>query len=175
MGTFSKSFAAVGGFVAGEAKIIDYLRHVSRSHIFSASLPPSVVATVRKALDIIIQEPERREESLKNAEFMAKNLQDLGYDARFHGTAIVPVYCRDELLTLGLFKKLFDEGVYVNPVVSPAVPPGQELLRTSYMATQTEENLSRALEIFKRVRTPYFPKMARKEKVEYKESVLIPV
>lgn len=171
MGTFSKSFAAVGGFVASDAKIIDYLRHVSRSHIFSASLPPPVVATARKALDIIIREPERRKNALENAKFMANSLQKLGYDTAYHGTAIVPVYCRDELLTLGLFKKLFNEGVYTNPVVSPAVPPGQELLRTSYMATQTKENLSRALKIFKKVRTPYFPKGVRKEQVEHREPV----
>ena len=124
MGTFSKSFAAVGGFVAGDAKIIDYLRHVSRPHIFSASLPPPVVATVRKALDIIIREPERRKKTLNNARFMAKGLQDLGYDTRFLETAIVPVHCGNEFLTLALYKKLLEDGVYVNPVLCPGVPKG---------------------------------------------------
>ena len=88
---------------------------------------------------------------------MAKGLQELGYDAPFRQTAIVPVYCRDELLTLALFKKLLDEGVFVNPVISPAVPKGGELLRTSYMAIHDEEILSEALKVFAKVRTPAFP------------------
>jgi len=157
MGTFSKSFAAVGGFVAGDAKIIDYLRHVSRPHMFSASLPPPVVATVKKALDIIMQEPERRKKVLENAKFMAEGLRELGYTTQFLGTAIVPVHCGDELLTLALYKKLLEEGVFVNPVLSPAVPKGQERLRTSYMATHNEEMLTYALSIFAKVRTPTFP------------------
>jgi len=158
MGTFSKSFAAAGGFVAGDAKIIDYLRHRSRPHVFSASLPPPVVATVRKALDIIMREPERRKQVLENAKFMAESLRELGYKTQFLGTAIVPVHCGDEVLTLALFKKLFEEGVYVNPVISPAVSKRQERLRTSYMATHTEEMLTHALSVFARVRTPTFPK-----------------
>jgi 8-amino-7-oxononanoate synthase len=161
MGTFSKSFAAVGGFVAGDTKIIDYLRHVSRPHIFSASLPPPVVATVRKALDIIIQEPERRKKALGNARFMAKGLLELGYNARFLETAIVPVHCGNEILTLALYKKLLEEGVFVNPAIYPAVPKGQERLRTSYMATHNEEMLTYALSIFAKVRTPTFPKNIR--------------
>ena len=158
MGTFSKSLAAVGGFVAGEAKIIDCLRHVSRPHIFSASLPPSVVATVRKALDIIMQEPERRKKVLENAKFMAKSLREIGYNTQFRGTAIVPVRCGNEILALALYKKLLEKGVFVNPVVEPAVPKNQEGLRTSYMATHTEEMLTYALSIFAKVRTPTFPK-----------------
>jgi len=158
MGTFSKSFAGVGGFVAGGEKVINYLRHVARPHMFSASLPPPNVATVRKALDIIVQEPERRKKVLENAAFMAEGLQRLGYDARFQETPIVPVYCGDELLTLSLYKKLLDEGVFVNPVLYPAVPKGHELLRTSYMATHNKEILTRALEVFAKIRTPTFPK-----------------
>lgn len=158
MGTFSKSFAAVGGFVVADAKVIEYLRLNSRSHMFSASLPPPIVATVQKALEIIIREPERRQKLIHNAQYMAKGLRELGYGAEFHGTAIVPVHVGDETLTLGLFSKLFQEGVYVHPVVYPAVLKGKELLRTSYMATHTEEILDKALEIFKKVRTPDFPK-----------------
>ena len=158
MGTFSKSFAAIGGFVAGDAKVISFLKHVARPHLFTASLPPSAVATIRKALDLIVHEPERRKKVLSNAEFMAKNLQALGYEAKFQGTAVVPVYCRDELLTLSFFKKLYDEGVYTNPVLSPGVPKGSELLRTSYMATHDEKDLLMALEVFKKLRTPHFPK-----------------
>ena len=157
MGTFSKSFAAVGGFVAGDENIIHYLRHVSRPHLFSASLPPSVVATVRKALDVIMQEPERRKKVLENAKFMAKGLRELGYNTQFMETAIVPVHCGDELLTLALFHKLLEEGVFVNPVIEPAVPKNQERLRTSYIATHTEEMLTYALSIFAKVRTPTFP------------------
>lgn len=158
MGTFSKSFAGVGGFVASSARVTNYLRHVSRSHMFSASLPPPVVAAVRCALDIIINEPERRKKVLENARYMAAGLKSLGYQAEFNGTAVVPVYCCDELLTLALFNKLFEHGVYVNPVLSPAVPKGKELLRTSYMAIHDEETLARALQIFKKVRTPHFPR-----------------
>lgn len=157
MGTFSKSFAGVGGFVAASANCIDYLRHVARSHTFSASLPPPIVGAVRASLDIIINEPERRVKLLNNARFMADNLTKMGYDARFNGTAIIPVYCNDELLTLGLFNKLLAEGVYVNPVVAPAVPKGRELLRTSYMAIHDRKILTDALKVFERVRTPYFP------------------
>ena len=158
MGTFSKSFAAVGGFIAADKAVINYLRHVSRPHIFSASLPPSVVCTVRKALEIIINEPERREKVLHNAKFMAEHLRKLGYEAVYRSTSIVPVYIRNEVLTFALFKKLFDEGVYVNPVGSPAVPVGSELLRTSYMASHDEADLLKALEVFKRLRTSTFPK-----------------
>jgi len=157
MGTFSKSFAAIGGFVAGDARVIDYLRHVGRSHIFSASLPPAAVATVRAALEIIKREPERRRRALANAELMSRRLEDLGFQAPYRGTAIVPVHCGHELLAFGLFKKLLDEGVFVNPVAEPAVPRGRELLRTSYMATHTEEMLERALAAFANVRTASFP------------------
>ncbi|MGE5549107.1 MAG: aminotransferase class I/II-fold pyridoxal phosphate-dependent enzyme [Bacteroidota bacterium] len=157
MGTFSKSFAAVGGFVAADARVIDYLHFIARPHIFSASMPPSVAATVKKALEIIIREPERRTKVIENAKYMAEGLISLGYDARFSNTAVVPIYCGDELLTLGLFRKLIDEGVYVNPVLSPAVPKGKELLRTSYMAIHDKAILDQALAIFEKVRTPYFP------------------
>lgn len=158
MGTFSKSFSAMGGFVAGDSKIIDYLRHVSRPHMFTASLAPSIIGTVRQALNIIQNEPERRERVLRNAEYMAVQLQGMGYMTKFQGTAIVPIYCGDELITLAIFKKLFDEGVYTNPVLSPAVPRGQELLRTSYMATHTQEDMDRALDLFDKVRMIGFPK-----------------
>jgi 8-amino-7-oxononanoate synthase len=157
MGTFSKSFAAVGGFVAGEAEVIEYLRHNSRSHMFSASLPPVIVAIVQKALEIIIREPERRCRLLKNAEYLSSRLVGLGYKAPYQGTAIIPIHVGDEILTLGLFNKLFKDGVYVNPVLSPAVPKGQECLRTSTMATHNTDEIDQAVEIFKKVRTPQFP------------------
>ncbi len=157
MGTFSKSFASVGGFVAGDRKIIDTLRHTARSHVFSASLPPSSVAAVLAAIRIIDEEPERRINLLKNARFLASGLHNLGYTVNFHGSAILPVHCGDELLALAAFHKLLEEGVFVNPVTSPAVPRNHELLRVSLMATHDESMILRALEVFKRVRTYGWP------------------
>ncbi len=161
MGTFSKSFASIGGFVVSEAKTIDYLRHAVRSHMFSASLPPAAVAATRAALEIIKREPERRARVLGNAQYMAQRLQEQGYDAPLRGTAIVPVHCGHELLAFGLYKKLLDEGVFVNPVASPAVAHGCELLRTSYMATHEKETLDRAASVFARLRSDAFPRRAR--------------
>lgn len=161
MGTFSKSFASAGGFVAGDRLVIDFLRSNSRSHIFSASLPPPAVATARRALDIIRSEPERRERLLENARLWSAGLTGLGYDAPFHGTPVIPVHqCRNDQLTLGLFKKLLEEGVFVNPVLPPAVPKGGQLLRTSLMATHDANTLQCALDAFARVRTPEFPREA---------------
>ncbi len=181
MGTFSKSFASVGGFVAGAAEVIDYLRHATRSHMFSASLPPSCVAATRAALEIIKREPERRARVLANAEYMARRLQELGYEAPYRGTAIVPVHCGQELLAFGLYKKLLDEGVFVNPVASPAVSKGRELLRTSYMATHEQEMLDRAAAVFARVRTDSFPRKLQlriappADAVRVRPMVLLPV
>jgi 8-amino-7-oxononanoate synthase len=158
MGTFSKSFASIGGFVAGDAKVVDYLRHVARSHMFSASLPPAAVAAVGAALEIIEGEPERRRNLLRNAAYMSRGLQALGYDAPYHQTAIVPVHCGSDVMALGAYKRMLDKGVFVNPVLHPAVPKGRELLRTSYMATHTREMLDRALGVFAQARTPAYPR-----------------
>ena len=130
-----------------------------RSRIFSASLPPASVAVVLAAIRIIDEEPERRMNLIKNAGFLAKGLQDLGYRTSYHGSAIIPVYCGNELLALSAFHKLLEEGVFVNPVTSPAVPKNQEMLRVSVMATHDESMILRALEVFKRVRTPGWPSM----------------
>lgn len=157
MGTFSKSFASIGGFVAGDHKILDTLKHTARSHIFSASLPPASVAAVLAAIKIIDEEPERRINLIKNARFLADGLKDLGYQTSFHGSAIIPVYCGNELLALAAFHKLLEEGVFVNPVTAPAVPKNQEMLRVSVMATHDESMILRVLEVFKRVRTPGWP------------------
>lgn len=159
MGTFSKSFASVGGFVAGDKLVIDFLRSNARSHIFSASLPPPAVAAARRSLEIIRSEPERRTRLFENARRWSAGLIALGYDAPFHGTPIVPVHqCRNDHLTVGIFKKLLEEGVFVNPVLPPAVPKGGQLLRTSVMATHDPQTLQRALEAFAHVRTPEFPR-----------------
>jgi 8-amino-7-oxononanoate synthase len=157
MGTFSKSFASVGGFVAGDAWVIDYLRHNARSHLFSASLPPASVAAVRAALEILRSEPERRSRLLLNAKMWSEGLQELGYEAPYHGTAIVPVHCGDDVLALGMFKELLKNGVFVNPVLPPAVPKSKALLRTSLMATHDWTTLDRALRAFANARTPEYP------------------
>lgn len=157
MGTFSKSLASVGGFIAGDYKIIDTLKHTSRAHIFSASLPPSAVATVLAALQIINDEPQRREQLLKNTAFMANGLNKLGFKTSFQGNPIIPVHCGHELLAVAAYQCLFDKGVFVNPVTSPAVPRNHEIMRISLMATHTEAMLNKALKIFEQIKTPYWP------------------
>jgi 8-amino-7-oxononanoate synthase len=157
MGTFSKSLAAQGGFVAADRDLIYGLRHSARSHVFSASLSPAIVGAVQAALNILIREPERRQRLLHNARFVAEGLLSLGFHAPYHGSAIVPVFCGNELLTLALFHKLFNEGVFVNPVINPAVPKNQEMLRLSLMPDHTQEQLTYVLETFKKLRTDKFP------------------
>jgi hypothetical protein len=177
MGTFSKSFASVGGFVAANYEVVEYLRHVARSHIFSASLPPPAAAAVRAALEIIKNEPERRQRVIQNAAYMAGRLQALGFDAPFHGTPVVPVRCDNDALTLGAFKRLLEKGVFVNPVLEPAVPKGREMLRTSYMASHTQAMLDRAAAVFESIRTPLFPKRhaAAASSLRVRPMVLLPV
>ena len=119
--------------------------------IFSASLPPALVASVSEALDIIEEEPQLRTQLWKNTHRMLKGYKELGYDTGASETPIVPVIIKDNWKTYEMCKRLFEEGVFVNPVVSPAVPPGRELLRTSYMATHTEAQLNQVLEAFQKV------------------------
>jgi len=151
MGTYSKSLAAIGGFVAGSEKVIDFIKHVGRSMIFSASLPPSLVASVSAALDIIEEQPQLRIQLWKNTHKMLKSYKELGYDTGTSETPIVPIIIKDSIKVYEMCKLLFENGVFVNPVVSPAVPPGRELLRTSYMATHTEEQLNKVLAAFEKV------------------------
>ncbi len=151
MATFSKSFASIGGFVAGDADVIDYIKHFGRSMIFSAALPPAAVATAEAALEIMLTEPERREQLWKNTKKWQEGLKSMGYDIGMTQTPIVPVIIGDDDLTFLMWKELFENGVYVNPVITPAVPPGRQLLRTSIMATHTDEMLDRALEAFEKV------------------------
>lgn len=157
MGTFSKSLASVGGFIAGERRVIDALRHLSRGHVFSASLPPSAVAATLAALDVIAEEPWRRDRLRANAEYLRLGLGNLGFEVGRGGGAIVPVRCGHEILALAAFDRLFKEGVFVNPVLSPAVPMGHEMLRLSVMATHDTETLDRALGVFSRLRTSSWP------------------
>jgi 8-amino-7-oxononanoate synthase len=151
MGTYSKSLAAIGGFVAGSKEVINFIKHVGRSMMFSASLPPSLVASVSAALDIINEEPQLRTQLWKNTHRMLQGYKLLGYDTGTSETPIVPIIIRDTMKVYEMCKLLFENGVFVNPVVNPAVPTGRELLRTSYMATHTEEQLDRVLKAFKKV------------------------
>ena len=150
MGTYSKSLAAIGGFVAGSREVIDFIKHIGRSMIFSASLPPPLVASVSVALDIIEEQPQLREQLWKNTHKMLKSYKEMGYDTGISETPVIPIIIRDNMKVYAMCKLLFENGVFVNPVVSPAVPPGRELLRTSYMATHTEEQLDRVLGAFEK-------------------------
>jgi len=151
MGTFSKSFASVGGFVAGDEAIIHYIQHHARSLIFSASLPPPNLMTVMAALEIMENEPEYVEQLWDNGSKMLKGLNDLGFNTGHTETPIIPVIIGGNEPTFLTWKLLFERGLYTNPVISPAVPPGQAMLRTSYTATHTEEQLDRALDIMANV------------------------
>jgi len=150
MGTYSKSLAAIGGFVAGSKEVIDFIKHIGRSMIFSASLPPPLVASVSAALDIIQEQPQLRMQLWKNTHKMLKSYKEMGYDTGISETPVIPIIIKDNMKVYAMCKLLFENGVFVNPVVSPAVPPGRELLRTSYMATHTEEQLDRVLVAFKK-------------------------
>jgi 8-amino-7-oxononanoate synthase len=146
MGTFSKSLASLGGFIASDAQTVDYLKHHSRALIFSASMSPANAAAVLSALEIMTHEPERIAQLWRNTERMKKGLLHLGYDLGDSETPILPVYCRSLWVAFQLCKRLQDEGVFVNPVVSPAVAPGHELIRISLMATHTEKQIDFALD-----------------------------
>lgn len=151
MGTFSKSLAGVGGFIAGEEPVIDFLKHQTRTMIFTAALPPSNTATVLKALEIIIREPERRQQLWDNANYMKKELKLLGFDIGNSATPVIPIIIGSDMKTFTVWRDLLDAGVYTNPVIPPAVPPDRSLLRTSYMATHTREQLDFCLSKFAKV------------------------
>ncbi len=151
MGTFSKSFASQGGFVAGRHEIIDYIRHFGRALIFSASITPASAAAVLAALDIIQREPERRERLWKNALRMQREIKALGFDIGATATPVIPIVVGDDMDCFVFWKALFDKGVFANPAVSPAVPPGGALIRTSYTATHTDAQLDRVLEVLAQV------------------------
>ncbi|EKD41742.1 MAG: hypothetical protein ACD_73C00551G0003 [uncultured bacterium] len=151
VGTFSKSLASIGGFVAGKRKVIDFIMHFGRPMLFSASLPPASAAAALSALEILIREPQLAERVCKNAKWMKQELTKLGYQTGEADAAIVPVIIGDSIKTFMIWRQLLDEGVYTNPVVYPAVARGNEMLRTSYLATQTQEQLDRALAVFAKV------------------------
>jgi 8-amino-7-oxononanoate synthase len=151
MGTFSKSLAAVGGFIMGSNAVIEYLKHHSRSEIFSAAPPPAMAAAVIAALEIIEREPERRKKLWDNTHYMKKELTNLGFDTGDSDSPVIPIVVGDEFTTFTMGARLQEEGVFVNPVVPPAVPPSQSMIRTSYMATHEREHLDRALAALEKI------------------------
>lgn len=151
MTTFSKSLASIGGCIAGSESVIHYLKHHSRSLIFSASLPPSAVATAMACLDIIEEEPERRQRLWEITRKMQDGFTSMGFNTGVSETPIIPIFIGDLEKAFLMRKGLFDAGIFVNPVVPPAVPPDQTLIRTSFMATHTDSQLDYALEVFEKV------------------------
>jgi 8-amino-7-oxononanoate synthase len=153
MATFSKSFASIGGAAAAPEEVIHYLKHHARSLIFSASMPPSAVATVLACLDVMEREPERRYRLWENAIYLREGLRTLGFDTVTSETPIIPVVTGDMDRTFRFWRALFDAGVFTNPVLPPAVPESSCRLRTSVMATHTRDQLDRVLDAFKQVRS----------------------
>ena len=151
MGTFSKTFASLGGFVTGDAKVINYLKHHSPALIFSASPTPSSVAAALAALRIMQEEPERITKLINNAAKMRKGFKELGFKIIENETAIVPVIIGDDTKAFIFGKNLFDQGVFVNVFISPGVPQGLQMMRTSYMATHEDSHLDQILETFKQI------------------------
>lgn len=146
MGTFSKSLAAIGGFIAADKSIINYLRHNSRSYIFSASNTPSATAAAREALHIMKREPERIQKLWDNTNYALDCFRTLGFEIGSTSTPIIPLYVRDMEKTFVVTKMLFDEGIFVNPVVPPACSPNDTLIRFSLMATHSKEQIDYAIE-----------------------------
>jgi 8-amino-7-oxononanoate synthase len=151
MSTFSKSLASVGGFVAGSRQMIDYLMHHSRPLIFSASIPPSAAAAALAALEIMQEEPERLEALWENTAYVSKAIQEIGFDTSAAETPIIPIYIRDNSLTFQFTQRLFEEGIFVNPVVSPAVRSDASMVRMSIMATHSRWQLDEAISAIEKV------------------------
>lgn len=151
MGTFSKSFASLGGFVVGDEDVIHYIKHQARALIFSASITPASTAAVLAALDVIETEPERHAQLWRNVKRMKAGLEGMGFNTLGSRTPVIPVLAGDDATTFSIWKALFDRGIYTNPVITPAVPPGRGLIRTSYMSTHTDQQLDRVLETFEEV------------------------
>ncbi|MDE7381699.1 MAG: aminotransferase class I/II-fold pyridoxal phosphate-dependent enzyme [Muribaculaceae bacterium] len=155
MGTFSKSFASIGGFIATDKEITNYLRHHSRSYIFTASITPGATAAVDAALDIMIAEPERQEHLWAITNYALDSFREMGCEIGNTSTPIIPLFIRDDYKTFHVTRDLLDEGVFVNPVVTPAVAPQDTLIRYSLMATHTKEQVTRSLEAIEKVFRKY--------------------
>ncbi|MCM1152728.1 MAG: aminotransferase class I/II-fold pyridoxal phosphate-dependent enzyme [Muribaculum sp.] len=151
MGTFSKSFASLGGFIATDKIITNYLRHHTRSYIFTASITPASTAAVSAAMDIILAEPERQQHLWDITNYALENFRAMGCEIGNTSTPIIPLFIRDDYKTFHVTRDLLDEGVFVNPVVTPAVAPQDTLIRYSLMATHTKEQVTRSLEAIEKV------------------------
>ena len=151
MGTFSKSLASVGGFIAGSNQVMDFMKHKARSLIFSASLPPASTASVLEALKIMKEEPERIEKLWENTRFMRENFINMGFNIGTSCTPVIPLHVGRMENAFNMWKMLDEEGLFINPVVPPAVPPNDTLIRTSFMATHTRAQLTEALEKFEKI------------------------
>ncbi len=151
MGTFSKSLASLGGFIAGDEDVIHYIKHHARSLIFSASIPPSNAAAALAALEVMRDEPQRVQRVNEVGAIMREGFTRLGFNTGNSVTPVIPVIIGDDMKVAYAWKALFEQGVYVNMVISPAVPQGRQLLRTSYMAIHTDEQLERVLGTFEQV------------------------
>ncbi|MDR2709564.1 MAG: aminotransferase class I/II-fold pyridoxal phosphate-dependent enzyme [Elusimicrobiota bacterium] len=151
MATASKSLASIGGFIAAKKEIIQYIKHTARSLIFTASLPPACVGAIDKAIDLMIAEPERRIRLLEISKRMAAEFKGMGYNIGLSQTPIIPLAIGSDEKAFLMWRKLFDAGVFVSPVVSPAVAEGHAIIRTSFMATHSEEDLEIILESFRKI------------------------
>ena len=151
MGTFSKTFASLGGFVAGKAKVIDYIKHHAAALIFSASPTPASVAAAMAALEILEQEPERVTRLIDNANKVRKGLTEAGFTIIDGRTAIVPVIVGDDAIAFQMWRQLYDAGIFVNVFISPGVPQGRQMMRTSYMSTHEDHHLEFIIETFTKV------------------------
>jgi 8-amino-7-oxononanoate synthase len=151
MGTFSKSFASLGGFIAGDEAVLHYIQHNARSLIFSASMPPASVAACLAALEVMRTDPELPKRLMAIADKMRRGYQALGYNTGDSETPVIPIMIGDDMPTFMMWRALFDAGVYTNAVIPPGVPPNKSLLRTSYMATHTDEQMDRVLALFEQV------------------------
>ncbi|MDE6654329.1 MAG: pyridoxal phosphate-dependent aminotransferase family protein [Muribaculaceae bacterium] len=155
MGTFSKSFASLGGFIATDKEITNFLRHHSRSYIFTASITPASTAAALKAIDIMIAEPERQDHLWEMTNYALEGFRNMGCEIGNTSTPIIPLFIRDNFKTFAITRDLLNEGIFVNPVVSPAVAPNDTLIRFSLMATHTKEQVTTALEKIQKVFRAY--------------------
>jgi 8-amino-7-oxononanoate synthase len=149
MGTFSKSFASIGGVISGSKENIDYIRHTARSFMFSASMPPSAVATVSACIDMVTSDPSILENLWSNVKMMRDGFKELGFYTYGSQTPIIPIFIGDDMKALQMTKYLEGHGIFCTPVLPPAVPKGEALIRTSYMASHRKEDLATVLEVFK--------------------------
>jgi 8-amino-7-oxononanoate synthase len=155
MGTFSKSFASIGGVITGSVEMIDYIKHNARSFMFSASMPPSAVATVTACLDVIEQDTSLHDRLWANVDMMRQGFKDIGFYTYNSQTPIIPIFIGDEMKALTVTNYLKDNGVFATPVLPPAVPKGEALIRTSYMASHSKEELTKVLEVLKKAKKEF--------------------